>query len=99
MPSAGFLVISIVAILLVIVPSVVLVVRIWCAWNNGKIVATLVSMLFVAFGWVVFIDSETADFESRAFSFYVICGFILYAYVALYAFFRLISGFLNRRKP
>lgn len=97
MPSAGFIVITIVATMLVIVPSVAFFLHGLRSGTIGRIISLLAFALLLLFGWAAFTDPEVADFESRAFFLYVTWGFTLYSGVTLYILFWLVRSFLRRR--
>jgi magnesium-transporting ATPase (P-type) len=96
MPSAGFVVITFIAALLVIAPSVVLVLRGWRSNWLGRGITLAALALLVFLTWSAFNDTEAVDFESRAFSLYVMWGFTLYVGVAVYACVWVVRGFVKR---
>lgn len=98
MPSAGFLVISLIATMLVIVPSLFFFAHGWRAGKLGRVFALLTLVIIIAFGWAAFTDPEVSNFEENAVILYAIWGITLYLDMAVYASIRGISGILKRRQ-
>ncbi len=96
MPSAGFLVITFIAALLIVAPSVVFSVHGWRSGSLGRAITIAALVLFCFMAWSAFTDPEASDFEPRAFSLYVTWGVTLYLGVALYACIWAIRGFFRK---
>lgn len=97
MPSAGFLIITFTAALLVAGPSVVCLVRGWRSGTLGRALSVLSLLLLIALGWSAFTDFDTPDFEVRAVEFIAVWGLIFYLNVCIYSCVRVVSGFIKRR--
>jgi len=98
MPSAGFLVISLVATLLVIAPGTVLFFRGWRSGKVGRVFTFFALLLLLVLGGFAFTYPETTDVESRVFAVYLACGLVVYPGVALYVCIQAIAGFLKERR-
>lgn len=96
MPSLGFLVISFVASLLVLVPSAILFVSGWRTEKYQRALSCVALAAFLFFAWASFTDAEAPDFETRAFSLYLTWGVALYFGVAVFASFKAISRLSKR---
>ena len=96
MPSAGFLVVSLLATMFVIVPSALLFAYGWRSGNIGRFFAVSALLLLVAFGWLAFTDPEHPDFESRAFSLFVLSGFVVYLGGAMFPRATVTIGLLKK---
>ena len=96
MPSAGFFVISFVAVLLVFVPSVVFFARGWRSSRASRALSLLAFVVFIFFAWAAFTDPEASDFEAGAFILYVTWGVTLYLGVAIVLGFKLLSSLGKR---
>lgn len=98
MLSAGFIVISLFAVLVIIVPSAIVIGYGWRCGSLGRLIALVAFVLFLYSCWIAFTDPESPDFESRAFSLYVVWGCIFYSGAVLYGCIRAVSAFLDKRK-
>ena len=84
MPSLGLFVLSVVALLLVVVPSAV----VFAAGLRAGVLArafswlAFVAVLFIT--WAAFTDPEILDFESRTFALYLAWGVALYLGIAVF---------------
>lgn len=96
MPSAGFFVISFVAVLIVFVPSVVFFAYGWRSSRASRAFSLLALVVFVFFAWAAFTDPEASDFEARAFILYVTWGVALYLSVAIGLGFKFLSSLGKR---
>lgn len=98
MPSAGFLIIAFIALMLVIVPSALLFARGSRFGLLGRVSSVLSLLLLVVLGWFAFTDPESPDFESRAFVLFVVWGTILYSGAGVYFCVTVVYGLLKRRQ-
>jgi hypothetical protein len=98
MPSAGFLVISFVAVLVVIAPSAVLAARGWGSGNISRISTLLAVLLLGLVSWVSFTDPDVLDFESRAVMVFAVWGSVLYLGFAVYGCVKAVLIFYKRRR-
>ena len=97
MPSAGFLVISFIATILVAIPSAVFFIYGWRSSKLGRAFSLLAVTLFAVLAWATFTDPETPDFESKAVTLYGVWCFILYLGTAIYVGIRAVAHFIKRR--
>lgn len=98
MPSSGFLVITFMATLAIIAPSVALSLRGWQSSRLGRAITLFALAMLAIFAWSAFTDPELPDFEARAFSLYVVWGFVLYVSGAVYACVWLVGGLVKTRR-
>lgn len=96
MPSAGFFVISFIAIILVVIPSAIYFIYGWRSSKLGRVFSLLAVTFFAALVWTSFTDPETPDFESKAITLYGVWAVILYLGAAVYLAIRAIAHFIKR---
>ena len=96
MPSLGFLVISFVAFLLVLVPSAILFVYGWRAGKYQRALSCVALVVFLFFAWASFTDPEAPDFETQAAFLYLTWGVALYLGVAAFFGLRVIARLSKR---
>jgi len=97
MLSAGFLVISFVATIFIVLPGIVFFAYGWRSGNLSRAFALVALAIFVAIAWAAFTDTETPDFESKAVTLYGVWAVIFYLGTAVYLGIRAIAHFIKRR--
>lgn len=95
MPSLGFFVVSVVALLLVFVPSAVVFAAGLRAGVLTRVFSWLAFAVVLLLTWAAFTDPEVRDFESCAFALYLAWGVALYLGIAV---FLGIKFFIRSRK-
>lgn len=96
MPSPGFFVISLVALLLVFVPSAIFFAAGWRSGALARAASVLSFTVFLVVAWASFTDPEAPDFESGATVLYLVWGVILYLGVVTFLGVRLFVRFAKR---
>lgn len=72
MPTSGFFVITFIALLTVIVPSVLHFLRGVRSGGLARWITLAMFAILLFLGWAVFLDQEVADLESRIVMIYVL---------------------------
>lgn len=96
MPTAGFIVITFIETILVIVPSLVLFLLGMRKGRFSRSISLIAVVMLLLMGWSAVTDPENADFESGAAVFYGIWGLTLYLGLATYGCFWFIRGIFKR---
>jgi membrane protease YdiL (CAAX protease family) len=98
MPSAGFIVLTIIAIMLIIVPSILIFTHGWRSGKISRVLSILAFLLLIIISWLSFTDNETPGFEARAFNIYVVWGVTLYVGVLMYGCLKIVQSFVKRKR-
>lgn len=96
MPTAGFIVITFIVTMLVIIPSLVFFLLGMRTGKFSRSISLIAVVILLLVGWGFFTDPENTDFESSAAIFYVVWGATLYLGVAVYGGFWLIRGIFKK---
>lgn len=78
MPSFGFFIISFVALLLVLGPSVILLAVGWRSGVTARVFSVLSIVVFLLFAWTFFTDPQAQGFEASAAYLYLTWGVTLH---------------------